>query len=101
MMSNTPPSTEHIDVRYTAQLARLAITDAEAESFQRQLDDILEHIEALTQVDVDGVEPMTHVMPVQNVLRPDEPRESLNREDVLRNAPAQIQNLIQVPNILD
>ena len=100
-MSNTPPSTEHIDVRYTAQLARLAITDAEAESFQRQLDKVLEHIEALTQVDVDGVEPMTHVMPVQNVLRSDEPRESLDREDVLRNAPAQLQNLIQVPNILD
>lgn len=94
-------STEHIDVRYTAQLARLAITDEEAEAFQGQLEAVLKHIDNLKAVDVDDVEPMTHVMPIQNVLREDEPRGSLDREAVLANAPAEVQNLFRVPNILD
>lgn len=94
-------STEHIDVRYVANLARLELTEEEVEGFQKDLDSILGYIDALKEVDVEGVEPMMHAVPMQNVMREDVRGETIDREAMLANAPATVQNLVRVPNILD
>lgn len=92
---------EHMDVKYIAHLARLYLTDEEADRFQGQLDHILEHVRKLKEVNVDGVEPMSHAVPVQNVFRKDEIRAGLNRDEVLANAPAQHQHQFRVPKIVE
>ncbi len=91
-------SQSHIDVRYVANLARLELTDDEVSEFQPQLDAILEHVEALTKADVDGVEPMTN--PISDRMRDDTPHESLPPEAVLQNAPDQAQGQIRVPKVV-
>lgn len=93
-------ATEHIDVRYVAGLARLELTDEECRVFQRQLDDILAHVESLSELDVSGIEPTSYPAPVYDVMREDEPAASLPAPDVLRNAPDQAQDQIRVPKVI-
>ena len=90
----------HIDVRYVADLARLELTDAECEMFQPQLDAILKYAESLMQLDVEGIEPMAHPVPVYDVMREDTPHQSLPQEAVLSNAPEQAQQQIRVPKVI-
>lgn len=101
-MSNTAKgSTDSIDVRYVAHLARLHLTDEEAALFQAQLDQVLGYVRELSDVDVSGVEPTAHAMPVLNVFRADVPAPGLNRDDVLSNAPAVRSSLFLVPKIVE
>jgi aspartyl-tRNA(Asn)/glutamyl-tRNA(Gln) amidotransferase subunit C len=95
------PTTAHIDVRYVADLARLQLEDGEIASATELLESILGYIDKLKELDVEGVEPMAHPIPMVNVLREDLSRDGLERDAVLANAPASVQNLIRVPNILD
>ena len=90
----------HIDVRYVAELARLELTDAECERFQTQLDAILTYAESLSKLDVEGIEPMAHPVPVHDVMRDDTPHTSLDRDAVLANAPDQAQGQIRVPKVI-
>jgi aspartyl-tRNA(Asn)/glutamyl-tRNA(Gln) amidotransferase subunit C len=90
-----------IDVRYVARLARVYLTDAETSEFQAQLDQIVAHFNHLRQVDVSGVEPTAHAIQVQNVFRPDEPRESLDPAVVLANAPSHRNGHFIVPKIVE
>ncbi len=94
-------STEGMDVEYVAHLARLKLTEDEIKTFQGQLDQILEQVNALAELDVDGVEPMAHAMPVQNVFRKDEVRPSMERDKALKNAPAEHQKQFLVPKIIE
>jgi aspartyl-tRNA(Asn)/glutamyl-tRNA(Gln) amidotransferase subunit C len=94
-------STETIDVKYVAQLARLALTPEEEQKFGAQLTSVLGYIEKLKEVDVSGVEPTAHAFPLVNITRPDEPRPSMSHEDALRNAPAQANGLFIVPRIVE
>jgi aspartyl-tRNA(Asn)/glutamyl-tRNA(Gln) amidotransferase subunit C len=97
----TQQKTEDIDVRYVADLARIELTDEEAEAFQRELGEIVGYVHLLGEADVENIEPTAHAMPVVNVLREDVPRPSLDRDDVLANAPAVIaETSIRVPAIL-
>ncbi len=89
------------DVKYVAHLARISLTPAEETKLSAQLADILGYIEKLREVDVAGVEPTAHAVPLVNVTRPDEIRPSLPREDALRNAPAQANGLFIVPKIVE
>ena len=75
------------EVRHVARLARLRLTDAELEEMQQQLSSILEHVDALQEVDVTGVPPTAQVTDVVNVVRPDEVRPSLPVEEALAGAP--------------
>jgi len=93
-------ATDHIDVRYVAGLARLELTDAECATFQPQLDAILTYAETLSQLDVEGIEPTAHPVPVYDVMREDTPGESLPVEEVLKNAPEQAQGQIRVPKVI-
>lgn len=95
VMSNHP-----IDVRYVAQLARLELTDEECARFQPQLDAILSHAESLSRLNVKGVEPMAHPVPVHDVMRDDRAHASLAPEVVLANSPDQAQGQIRVPKVI-
>ena len=90
-----------IDIKYVAHLARLALTPAEEKKLGAQLDGILGYIEKLKELDVTGVEPTAHAVPMVNVTRADEIRPSLPHEDALRNAPAKANGLFMVPKIVE
>ncbi len=75
------------DVEHIAELAKLALTADEIEQYRRQLSAILEHFEALRQVDTSSVPPTASVLPLRTVMRADQVRPSLPTEDALANAP--------------
>jgi aspartyl-tRNA(Asn)/glutamyl-tRNA(Gln) amidotransferase subunit C len=89
------------EVRGVAHLARLALTPAEEEKFSRQLGQILGYVKRLQAVDLTGVEPMAHAVPLAAPERADVVRPSLSREDVLRNAPQRVGEGIAVPKIIE
>ncbi|HYI98062.1 MAG TPA: Asp-tRNA(Asn)/Glu-tRNA(Gln) amidotransferase subunit GatC [Thermoleophilaceae bacterium] len=74
-------------VLHVARLARLRLTEDEIERMTGELSTVLDHIEKIGELDLDGVEPTSHVVELENVLRPDEPRPSLPREVALAEAP--------------
>ncbi len=94
-------SPSDINIDYVANLARLALTDAEKETFSRQLGDVLRYIEKLSAVDVSRVEPTAHAFPVSNVWAEDVPQPGLPVEAALRNAPAQRDDMIVVPVVVE
>ena len=89
------------DVRYTAQLARLHLSEDEIVKFQAQLSQILTYVEKLEQVDVTGIEPTAHANAVFNVFREDEPRDWFTAEDALANAPRSANQLFIVPKVIE
>jgi len=90
-----------IDVKYVAHLARLALAPDEERKLATQLGNVLGYIEKLRKLDVAGVEPTAHAVPMVNVTRPDEIRPSLPHDDALRNAPARANGLFIVPKIVE
>jgi aspartyl-tRNA(Asn)/glutamyl-tRNA(Gln) amidotransferase subunit C len=90
-----------IDVKYVAHLARLALTPDEEKQLGTQLGSILGYIEKLRELDVSGVEPTAHAVPMVNVTRTDEIQASLPHEAALRNAPRQAGGLFIVPKIVE
>jgi aspartyl-tRNA(Asn)/glutamyl-tRNA(Gln) amidotransferase subunit C len=95
-MRLTPEEVEHV-----ALLSRLRLNAEERERFTTQLNSILEHFEQLQQIDTSGVPPMTHAVPMSNVLREDEPAASLSREEALANAPDQDRDCFRVPRVIE
>jgi aspartyl-tRNA(Asn)/glutamyl-tRNA(Gln) amidotransferase subunit C len=89
------------DVRWVAHLARLELTDAELQQMTRDLGAILDYVNQLQQVPTDGVEPLAHPLPVQNVFRADEPAPSLTVDAALANAPDRRGNFYGVPAVLE
>lgn len=93
-------SSEKIDVRYVAKLARLALTDDEVERFGAQLGDLLEHVNTLGKLDVSLVAATAQVVESRNVEREDEIRDCLDRETVLAQAPQRQGGFFRVPRII-
>jgi aspartyl-tRNA(Asn)/glutamyl-tRNA(Gln) amidotransferase subunit C len=85
-------------VLHVAKLARLRLTDEEVEKMSGELSVILEAIEQIGELDLEGVQPTSHVVDLENVLRPDEPRPSLPRERALANAPDASDDGFRVPS---
>jgi aspartyl-tRNA(Asn)/glutamyl-tRNA(Gln) amidotransferase subunit C len=85
-------------VLHVARLARLRLSDEEVERMSGELTSILDHIEKIEELDLDDVEPTSHVVEVENVLRPDEPRPSWPRERVLAEAPDAADGGFRVPS---
>lgn len=88
------------DVQEIARLARLRLSDAEIDSLRVDLSAILEHMDALREVDTDGVEPMTHVVPATHALRADVLDVSLPVDTALSQAPRHGDGFFVVPNII-
>jgi aspartyl-tRNA(Asn)/glutamyl-tRNA(Gln) amidotransferase subunit C len=95
----TPVSLSRDDVMHVAQLARLNLTESEVELFTAQLRSVLAHAADVAALDLAHLEPSSHPIPVENVLRPDEPRPSLDRAEVLAAAPSVEDDRFRVPRI--
>ena len=93
-------SSEKIDVRYVAKLARIALTDDEVERFGAQLGDLLEHVQSLGELDVAAVPATAQVVESRNVQRADEVGPTLDRETVLAQAPQRQGPFFRVPRII-
>lgn len=88
------------DVAHVARLARLAVTEDELALFTEQLGAVLEHAGDVAALDTAGVPPTAHPLPLLNVFREDEPRPSLDRDEVLAQAPDADDHRFRVPRIL-
>jgi len=88
------------DVAHVARLARLRLTDDELEVFTDQLAAVLDHVADVEALDVAEVPPTAHPYPLKNVLRDDEPVASLDRDEVLQQAPSVEEKRFKVPPIL-
>jgi aspartyl-tRNA(Asn)/glutamyl-tRNA(Gln) amidotransferase subunit C len=85
-------------VLHVARLARLRLGEDELERMAGELSGILEHVDRIGALDLDGVEPTSHVVALENVLRADEPRPSWPRETVLEQAPDPAEGAFRVPS---
>ncbi len=88
------------EVEYIAKLARLQLTEEEKKRFQVELGKILEYFDQLKKLDTGNVPPMTHAVPIENVLREDQVKPSLLVEEALRNAPEKKDSYFQVPKVV-
>ncbi len=88
-------------VKQVAMLARLRLEGKALTQLAAQLDEILQYVQQLQAVDTTGVEPTSHVLPLSNILRKDEPQPSLSQEAVAALAPAAHPPFIAVPKVIE
>lgn len=88
-------------VRHVAKLAQLELPDDELEAIRHDLDAVLGYVEQLSELDVDDVEPTTHAVPLHLVLREDVVVETLDRQEVLQNAPSAQDGMFRVPRVVE
>lgn len=88
-------------VKYTADLAKIIVSDEETEDTAKDLNKILNYIGIMDELDTQGVEPMSHVLPLKNIFREDVVMISEDRENILRNAPKQKDGYFTVPKTVD
>jgi aspartyl-tRNA(Asn)/glutamyl-tRNA(Gln) amidotransferase subunit C len=89
---------EREQVLHVAKLARLRLSEPEVERMAGELSGILEHVDRISELDLEDVPPTSHVIELENVLRPDVPRPSWPREDVLAQAPDPADGAFRVPS---
>lgn len=87
------------DVEHVAKLARLDLTEEEKVKFSKQLGDILKYVEQMNKVDTTNVEPMSHAIPVVNVMREDVVVSENTKEELMANAPLKEDGFFKVPKI--
>ncbi len=92
---------DEAQVRKVAKLARLELSDKEVEEFAGQLSAILDYVERMNQLDTEGIEPLAHCLPINNVFREDIVKESLGTEKTLVNASQRDGEFFKVPKILE
>lgn len=90
-----------IDIAKVAALARIALSDEELEEYGRQLGDILEHAERVQALATEDVPPTSHALEMTNAFRSDEIEPSLDRDDILAQAPDAVDGYFRVPRIMD
>lgn len=88
------------DIQKIAHLGRLSLSEEEAQKQLEELSMIMEMMDLLKEIDTTGVEPLNHVLELNNVLRRDEIKESMPVEEVLKNAPDEHDNMFRVPKIV-
>jgi aspartyl-tRNA(Asn)/glutamyl-tRNA(Gln) amidotransferase subunit C len=94
-------SVDAATVRRIAHLARIAVAEDEVEHLRGELNAILAFVEQLSEVDVEGVEPMTSVIPMEIKKRPDEVTDGGIPDDILKNAPAAQDGFFVVPKVVE
>ncbi len=94
-------SVDAATVRRIAHLARIAVAETEVPHLQGELNAMLAFVEHLSEVDVDGVEPMTSVMPMEMKKRPDVVNDGEIADDVISNAPAAENHFFLVPKVVE
>ena len=88
-------------VKYVAHLARIELKPRELEKLSGQLQDILGFIDKLKKIEIKDINPTSHILAINNVLREDKPGESLSVEQVLENAPQREGNFFVVPKVIE
>lgn len=88
-------------IEYVAILAQLDLNQEEKEAAKKDMEDMLDYIDKLEELDTKGVEPMSHVFPLYNVMREDVVEHGDDREALLKNAPKQKDGAYQVPKTVD
>jgi len=94
-------SVDAATVRRIAHLARIAVTEAEVPHLQGELNAMLAFVEQLSEVNVDGVEPMTSVTPMEMKKRPDAINDGEIADDVVKNAPDTVNHFFLVPKVVE
>lgn len=89
------------DVDSVANLARLYFTDEEKEEMMGILNNILDYFDKLSELGTEDVEPLTHILPVQNVMRGDEVKPSYDQETALKNAPKHDRGHFVIPKVIE
>lgn len=89
------------DVDYIAELSRLAFTEEESEGFRREFEGILAYVSKINAVDTEGVEPCSNVFPLENVLREDEAKPSMDPELLMRSAIEREDTAYLVPKVVE
>ena len=89
------------EVRHVALLTRIRLTEQEVELYRSQMDDILEHFQMLQELDTNQVPPTSHSLPLDTVMREDETKPCLDKEDVLSNAPCREGDYFRVKAVLE
>lgn len=92
------PKIDREQVLHVAKLSRLDVGDAEVDKMVGELTAILEHVEKIGELDLEGVAPTSHVVPIDNVMRADEPRPSLDRDAALDAAPDPYDGAFRAPS---
>jgi aspartyl-tRNA(Asn)/glutamyl-tRNA(Gln) amidotransferase subunit C len=92
------PMIDRDQVLHVARLARLRLSEDEVETMTGELSGILEHVDRIGNLDLEGVEPTSHVVALENVLRPDVPRPSLPQDVALASAPEPLNGAFRVPS---
>ena len=87
------------DVEHVAKLARLELTEEEKEKYSKQLGDILKYVEQMNEVDTTGVEPMSHAIPMVNVMREDKVVSEHTKDELMANAPLKEDGFFRFPKI--
>ena len=90
-----------IDLQHVVNLARIDLSPEEEVRIRPQMREILKYVDKLSELDVQGIEPTAHAVPLTNVMRADEVQSSLSQDDALRNAPRQADGLFVVPKIVE
>jgi aspartyl-tRNA(Asn)/glutamyl-tRNA(Gln) amidotransferase subunit C len=85
-------------VLHVARLARLELTDEEMERMAGELSAVLDHVDKMSELDLEGVEPTSHVVALENVMRDDAPRPSWPRDRMLEAAPDAADGAFRVPS---
>lgn len=89
------------DVKHIARLSRLYLSNKEIDVFGDQLNTIIDYVEHLNSLDTGNVEPTSHIIPLNNVMRDDIPAASLPVENALKNAPDSTEKFYRVPKIIE
>lgn len=88
-------------VKKTATLSRLEFSDAELDKFASQFEEILQYVAQIEELDLEDIEPLSHVLTLENVMRDDTPVPPLDIKDALRNAPKHNDNFFKVPKVIE
>ena len=96
-----PEKIDQSQVKKVAKLSRLELTGEEVDEFAGQLSAILGYMAKMNELNTDNVEPLAHCLPITNVLRKDQIKESLGTEKALANAPQRDGEFFKVPKILE
>jgi aspartyl-tRNA(Asn)/glutamyl-tRNA(Gln) amidotransferase subunit C len=89
------------EVEHIAMLAHLRLGEEELEKYRRQLTDILDYADRLRRVDTSAISPTTTVLPLRSILRSDDVKKSLARDEVLANAPEQDRHMFRIPPVFE
>lgn len=88
-------------IEYVGILAKLELSDEEKEQAKKDMGSMLDYIDKLNELDTEGIEPMSHIFPVENVFREDEVTNGDDRDNMLRNAPQKKEGTYMVPKTFD